>query len=197
MKRPFTKYNFSLILLIPFLVACFQSEYTRMVKNELAKGVRKDSIILGINLGDSKDDFFGKCMDLNAQHLITQGNDGTSVQYLFVDSIEHQTPAHLRLLFKPVYDDKEKIAEIQMEFSHQGWAPWNEKLQSKVLFPVAEKILLNWYEGNNFVDAEVAGQKLRVKVDGNRRILMYIKSDQSIAIQVQDLLHPNFKHSKQ
>lgn len=185
----------SVVALAISCTACFQSDYTKLVKTELEKGVRQDSLLLSIRFGDTRNEFYGKCFDLNKQRLVTQGPGNTSVQYLFTDSAVHKKPIQMRLLFYPEYDEKEAIVEMDMELSYPGWAPWNRALQSDSLKVKAMQLLMHWYGGNEFVTANVNDKPMSVKVDGNRRVLIYIKDAQSVAIKVQDILHPKFKHS--
>ncbi|MGC1240569.1 MAG: hypothetical protein WA874_03230 [Chryseosolibacter sp.] len=165
------------------------------MKSELSKGARKDSLLFGIKFGDTRNDFYGKCFDLNKKHLVTQGPANTSVQYLFSDSLVHDKPTQIRLLFFPEYDEKDLIAEMNMELSYPGWAPWNKSLQSDSLKVKTLELLMNWYQGNEFVTADVNNAPMSVKLDGNRRVLVYIKDAQSVGVKVQDILHPKFKHS--
>ena len=174
---------------------CFQSEYTRLVESELAKNVRKDSVLLGISLGETRNVFYGKCFDLNKLKLITPGQGNASVMYLFTDSLFHNRPTTLRLLFYPTFDQEDIIAEVKMEFNYPGWAPWNRGLQSDSLKQKVEKILMHWYQGNDFVTAHVSETEMPVKVDGNRRITLNVKDAQTVQARVQDLRHPYFMHS--
>jgi hypothetical protein len=195
MSWKFIKYPASLFLIAIFFSGCFQSDYTKLVKSELAKGIRKDSILLGIKFGDTRQDFFGRCFDLNKQHLVTQGPSGLKVQYLFTDSLVSKEPNQIRLLFSPFFDTQEMIAEMDLEFSYTAWAPWNKHLQSDSLKVKVMELLMNWYDGNEFITAKVDGGEIPVKLDGNRRILVHIKDTQSVTVRVQDILHPKFKHS--
>lgn len=183
------------ICLILFFNACTQSDYTKLVKGELSKGIRMDSIIFGINLGDTRDEFYGKCFDLNKKQLVTQGPRGATVQYLFTDSIVHQEPTDLRLLFIPAFDEKEIIKEFNLEFSYTAWSPWNADLQSDKLIEKVKDIIMMWYKGNPFVTVKLNDQDLPVKVDGNRRLILYIKDEQNVVVKVHDILHPAYKHS--
>lgn len=192
----YLKYPISSLLLAVACSSCLQSDYTRMVKTELAKGVRQDSLLLGIRFGDTRQDFYGKCFDLNKQRLVTQGPANTSVQYLFTDSMVHRKPLEMRLLFFPDYDEKDVIAEMNMEFSYTAWAPWNKSLQSDSLKVKVMDLLMAWYRGNDFVTATVNDAPMPVKLDGNRRVLVRIKDAQSVAVTVQDILHPKFRHSE-
>ena len=189
------KYAINFILLAILLVGCTQSDYTKLVKAELAKGVRQDSILLGIKFGDTRNEFFGKCFDLNRQMLVSQGPSNSSVQYNFTDSLFHDEPTPIRLLFFPSFDEKDKLSNMDFEFSYSGWAPWNTKLQSDSLVVKVRKLLMDWYKGNEFVIAHVDNEEIPVKVDGNRRLSIIIKDSQSVIVRVQDILHPKFMHS--
>ncbi len=192
----YMKYPVSLLVILLAFAGCVQSDYTRLVKSELAKGIRNDSILLGIKFGDTRQDFFGRCFDLNKQHLVTQGPSGLKVQYLLSDSLVNmEKPNKIRLLFSPFFDTEEKIAEMDLEFSYLGWAPWNKNLQSDSLKVKMMELIMLWYKGNNFIEAKVGDEYIPVKLDGNRRVLVHIKDAQSVTIRVQDILHPKFIHS--
>jgi hypothetical protein len=191
----YIKFPINLACLGIILNGCVQSDYTKLVKSELAKGIRKDSILLGINLGDSRNEFYGKCTDLNADQLITQGPSG-SVLYNFTDSLVHTESTPIRMLFNPAFDEYEKLFEMHLELSYQGWSSWNPKFQSDSLKVKMMQLLMVWYKGNKFVTANVNDStEVPVKLDGNRRLLVYVKDRQSILIKVQDILHPRYKHS--
>jgi hypothetical protein len=187
------KYPISVLFAVLLLAGCSRSDYTRMVEEELAKNERKDSIILGIKFGHTVQDFFARCYDLNREKLVTQGPSGNTVQYLFYDPITSDS-AQMRLIFFPTFDRTSKIAEMNMEFSYVAWAPWNKHLSADSLKPKAMKLLMKWYQGNEFVVAKREKGDLIVKVDGNRRILVSNKDTQSVSVKVQDILHPGFKH---
>ena len=188
------RYPISLLLISTILSGCFESDYTKLVKSELAKGVRKDSVLLGIRLGNTRNEFNGKCFDLNKQQLVTQG-EGFSVQYLFTDSIVHQQPTPMKLLFVPAFDSKDVISNIDLKFSYTGWSPWNQQLQADSLKSKVMALIMRWYGGNQFITADVDDHPVTVKLDGNRRILVLIFDEQSVVARVQDILHPKFIHS--
>jgi hypothetical protein len=191
----YVKWSISFLFLATLITSCIQSDYTKLVKSELEKGIRKDSLLLGINLGDSRDDFYGKCFDLNHDSLVTQGPSGATVQYLFKDELVHDTLTNMRLLFIPVFDDQDKIIEMNLEFSYPAWAPWNENYHSDKLKSRVLELLMMWYKGNEFVTATINKTDIPVKVDGNRRMLVYIKDAQNVVVKIQDIMHPKFEHS--
>lgn len=177
------------------LSGCWQSDYTKLVKRELKKGVRQDSLVLGIYFGKTRDEFYGKCFDLNRDSLVTEGPNGATVQYLFTDSTVHDQPVPMRLLFIPQFDENDIINEMNFEFSYVAWAPWNDQFHSDKLILKVQQLLMEWYKGNAFVMAEINGQETPVKVDGNRRMIVYIKDAQNVVVKVQDILHPKYRHS--
>ncbi len=193
-KLSVLKYCISGLLVSVILSGCFQSEYTRLVKSELAKGVRNDSLLFGIRFGDTRNEFYGKCFDLNRQQLVTAGA-GNNVEFIFSDSLFHKRPTNLSLLFYPSFDQNERISNMKMQFSYRAWAPWNRVLQSDSLIGKTVKIIMILYGGNSFIMAEVGDQRVLVKLDGNRRILLYIFDMQNVSVEVQDILNPVFKHS--
>lgn len=191
----YIKYPISVFIVATILSGCFQSEYTKLVKSELAKGVRQDSILFGIKLGNTRDDFFGKCFDLNKQKLVTQGPRGLCVEYIFSDSIHHPKSTQIKLLFCPSFDQNNVMSNMDLEFSYTGWAPWNKQLQADSLKGKVMALMMDWYKGNEFVTANVENSEVPVKLDGNRRLMVFVKDAQSVVVRVQDILHPKFKHS--
>ena len=189
----FIKYPINLFILITILSGC-ESDYTKLVKSELAKGIRKDSILLGIRFGNTHNEFNGKCFDLNKQHLVMEG-EGHSVQYLFTDSLVHRKPTQIRLLFVPAFDDKEILSNMDLNFSYVAWAPWHRHFQADSLGTKVKKLLMLWYGGNEFVTAHVGDINLPVKVDGNRRVLVYRDDPQRVIVRIEDILHPKYRHS--
>jgi len=191
----FIKYSISFFALVFVLGGCFQSDYTKLVNAELAKGIRMDSVLFGINLGDTRDEFYGKCYDLNQQRLVTEGPNGATVQYLFKDSLFHDETTEMRLLFIPAFDKDDKIMEMNLEFSYRAWAPWNEQYHSEKLKDKVLKLLMLWYKGNDFIIIKIKENDVPVKLDGNRRMLVYVKDEQNVVVKVQDILHPKYRHS--
>lgn len=195
MNLRFLKYPINFICLGFLLAGCFQSDYTKLVKSELASGIRMDSLVFGINFGDTRDEYFGKCFDLNKQRLVTQGPYGGTVEYRFTDSLFHDQPTPIRMLFIPVFDKDDIIIEMNLEFSYPSWAPWAEQYQSdKLKGKIVEK-LRHDYKGNDFVMATINGNEFPIKLDGNRRMIVYIKDEQNVVVKIQDILHPKYKHT--
>lgn len=195
MSWKFTKSLVFSGVLVLVLAGCLESEYTRLVKSELAREVTFDSLLFQINFNDSRSDFYSKCQRLNQQKLVTQGPSNAAVQYVFVDSVLHQEPTSIRMLFYPKFDEKDKIMAMDFEFSYLAWAPWNKKLQSDQLQPKVLELLEIWYGGNDFITINLDDKEIPVKVDANRRIMVFTKDAQTVLVRVHNILHPKFKHS--
>ena len=190
----FIRYPVELLAFMMMLAGC-ESDYTRLVKSELAKGIRKDSILLGIRFGNTRNEFHGKCYDLNRAHLIMPGPGGGTIEYNFTDSLFHRKPTAIKLLFVPAFDDHEILTNMDLHFSYPGWSPWNRDLYADSLEPKVEKLLMHWYGGNKFVTANVGENKVPVKLDGNRRVLVYRDDPQNVIVRIQDILHPKYRRS--
>ena len=195
MNWRFLKLSGSIIALSLLVSGCFQSDYTKLVKSELAKGIRMDSLVFGINFGDTNDEYFGKCFDLNKQHLVTNGPNSGTVQYFFSGSLVNDKPTTIRMVFIPVFDKDNKIIEMNLEFSYPSWAPWTEEYQSDKLKEKVLQLLMLRYKGNEFVRATINGKEYPIKLDGNRRMVVYIKDEQNVVVKIQDILHPKYQHS--
>ncbi len=186
---------FSFLLLSLLLTGCFESEYTRLVKSELSKETRSDSLLFDIEFGDSREEFYQKCYRLNRRQLVSQGPGNSSVQYLFTDSVYHKEPASLQLLFYPKFDEKQVIKSMDLELSYTGWAPWNTRLKSDSLKPKVLEMLRDWYGGNDFISVTLNKVEVPLKLDANRRIIVFTKDEEKVVVKIQDILHPEYQHS--
>jgi len=148
------------------------SRYEYRLKKELASGVRHDSLFMGMYLGMTDKDFYTLCWELNREGVIRQSHSNTSVQFHPGEQLNH--PATMN--FYPKFVDG-KIAEMPVQFSYDGWAPWNKELSSARLV----EDIREWYEkeyGKGFIAVThpVRG-KAFTKIDGNRRITIYQEDD--------------------
>ena len=79
----------------------------------------------------------------------------------------------MTLSFFPTFDEKQKLTGLDLRFNYEGWAPWNRDLQSDRLLEKVKPLLMKWYGGNDFVTAHLKEKDIPVKLDGNRRIMVY------------------------
>ena len=164
------------------LIGCGpQGEVERLIKRELATGVRNDSLFVGVYFGMEKQEFYDHCWKINRQGLVREGPENMSVRYQFQH--EGQT---IDFNFYP--DVKDGItSKFKCVFSYEAWAPWNKSLQSDSLMEVLPGILEDWYPGNGFILSNREGQDFYYKVDGNRMIELYVVDERRIAAIYTDL----------
>ena len=157
-------------------------KYKRLVKNELAKGTRYDTLFLGIYLGMKDKDFYSHCWQLNKNGIIRQGSGNTTVYYKMTDLKE---PVEVN--FYPSFYHG-KIWQVPVKFNYESWAPWNKALVSDTLEMDILGKFKEWY-GDGF--HQVLNKRKEVafyKVDGNRLISIYKEGDMDVWAIFTDLL---------
>lgn len=192
----YMKYKINLYLLLVIvtaLISC-ESEYSKTVKNEVASGVVYDSVFLGINIGDTRKEFFEKCWKMNKEGIITNGAKSPMVQYDITDSAVHQESTNLNMLFYPLFDKNEIISGMECEFTYPGWSPWNERYTSDSLLVKVNEMMINWYKGNKFIKVEFSeNENVYAKIDGNRRIVSKKLDHRYVSVVIHDISHPDHK----
>ncbi len=158
------------------------SKYENLVEKELSKGIREDSLFLGISFGMSKKDFYAHCWELNKQGVIWQGTQNMTVMQ------ELKTLKHAATMdFYPNFHN-DTIYEMPVTFAYKGWAPWNKHLSADSLQLDVVRLMEQWY-GNEFIEVEHPKQGTAfVKVDGNRRILIWKENDSDVKALYTDLI---------
>jgi hypothetical protein len=181
-----TRFTWLLMLLVSgcIISGCSpRSKYERRLKQELASGVRCDSLFFGLYLGMPEKDFYLHCWQLNKKGLIRQGDTNTTVEYNIKDELKY--PGTMN--FYPRFVQG-KISEMPVQFHYKGWAPWNKKLSSEKL----QSDILNWYKkvyGAGFIKVKHPLHGIAyVKVDGNRRITIFKQDDLNVWAVFTDML---------
>ena len=158
------------------------SRYERKMNHELKSGMRYDSLFMGLYLGMPRKDFYMHCWKLNRRGLIKQGSNNTTVEYYMKNELKH--PAFMD--FYPTFTDN-KISEMPVRYAYAGWAPWNKELSSKNL----QADVLRWYKkiyGGGFIKVTHPQKGTAfVKIDGNRRIVLFAKDDLYVWVIFTDL----------
>jgi hypothetical protein len=174
-----------LFLLIISVSAC-ESEYTKLVKSELASGKINDSVFYGLKFGQTKNDFFNICWDLNKKHLVTHGGNNSYVQTMLHPKDSTKTIDKIVMLFYAKFNTDNIITAMDVKFSYLAWAPWNKDLTSEKLLPKIQDTLMKWYPGNPFIKVK---NDILVKVDGNRQIQLSKGSDRDVSVLIEDLAY--------
>lgn len=183
-NRSAMRYLFGVVLFVALTTffACSQgSKYQRMEAEELASGKRHDSLFLGVYFGMSSKDFYAHCWEMNKKHLIKEGMNNSSVQYI---PKELKYPG--KMYFYPKFWE-DKIYEMPVSFTYDAWAPWNKELFSDSLQVDVRHMMESWYgEGFIEVDHPKRGPAF-VKMDGNRRITIWKEDDQTVRASFTDV----------
>lgn len=159
-----------------------KSEYEQAVEKGLASGERHDSIFFGLQLGMTADSFYKHCWELNKTQKFKQGQFNTSVEY---SMDEFKYPAVMN--FYPTFNEEGVVAEMPVMFNYKGWAPWNKKLWADSLVLQVKGLMEKWY-GPGFIEMKHPEKGTRyVKVDGNRRIILWAVDDQYVKALFSDL----------
>jgi hypothetical protein len=169
MKNRIT-YTLLSLLTIIFILSC-QSEYSKLVKRELKSGVKKDTLLFNLKFGDTKKDFFERCMELNKKGLLTQGPSNDYAQYTLKEVKTTDKTSDIILLFYAKTNENYIITGMDMKFYYSAWSPWNKNLEAKELIPRVKDTILDWFPGNKFIDITLKDKsQISIKVDGNRQI---------------------------
>lgn len=173
----------SLVLLLFLGMSACKSDYQKMVDREEASGKTVNEIFLGIKLGMTKKEFYETCWELNNKGVLTNGPTELSVEY--DATLPSGNKAKMR--FFPKFEN-DMIYMMPVEFSYEGWAPWNEELSADNLRNDVLALFENWY-GEGFIEVsnEEKNQHAYVKVDGNRRIRIFKKHLSVVRAEILDL----------
>jgi hypothetical protein len=114
--------SYCFVAVILFAVCSCKSsgskQYDKLVKTELAKGVRVDSLFLGIRFGMTSKAFYGYCWELNKKGIISDGSNNTMVLYKIDSGLRF--PASMNF-YPDFYDNK--VANMRVTFQYNAWAP--------------------------------------------------------------------------
>lgn len=177
---------FFILFIIIVTFACKnQPSFEEMIEQELASGIRNDSLFMDFYFGMPRKEFHAYCFQKNKEGILTNGPSETTVQYRFK---ELKYPATLN--FYPKFHEQ-KICEMSMWFSYEGWAPWNKELSNEKLQEDVVKLMEKWYKKTlKLVSKKKIGLTVYPifgTVDGNRAIKVEIQDQLIVKATLADL----------
>ncbi|WP_461444569.1 hypothetical protein [Maribacter sp.] len=184
-----TVLKINLLCIAMLFLSCSGSEYSQLVKREMAKGVIHDSLLFDMRFGQHKQEFFQQCWQLNQKGVITNGPGNKTVKHVLPQKVE-DAASSLTLLFFGDFNEKDIMTGMDLQFYYNAWSIWNKKLQSDQLIPVVMDSLNKWYPGNDFIKVPLKkdSAEIFVKVDGNRRITIKpLDDDRIVKAKIDDL----------
>ena len=154
----------------------------RCGKGSVSSKENYDSLFLGMYLGMDKKAFYDHCWELNRLKVFSHGPTNTSVEYKLATELEQ--PVLMR--FYPSFY-KDKIVDMPVTFSYEAWSPWNKQFASDSLFVKMLPVFKKWY-GEDFKKLQHPAQgTVYYKMDGKRRINLFIRDDQFVQAVFTDL----------
>ena len=186
MKFRINKQFYILTAILYIFLSC-ESEYSKFVKDELATGVKNDSLFFGMKFNDTQQEFFSICQELNKKEMITHGPQNRFAEYTMKSNDEGDSS--IQMLFYGIFDKESIMTGVNMRFSYNGWFPNNQKFYSDKLIPRIQDTLKAWFPGNDFlkVNLKDLNKDAYVKIDGNRQIKMYALDEKMVAVRIEDL----------
>ncbi len=162
------KHLFFLFLLgILFSTCQSETDYQRMLRQEMAKGIRMDSVYLDVYLGMPQQEFYDYCWRMNKENKMMQGPSNITVQVDMSDTLSHPS----KMFFYPTFVDG-KIASVPMNFAYDAWSPWNKQLATDSLLLDVVDALGRWYGDFTRMGDEERGY-VYVRIDGNRQVKIF------------------------
>ena len=170
-------------VMLAILSSC-KSDYSKLVERELENG-RQDSLFLGLHFGMTQKEFFNRCLELNRLHITTNGYRGNYVLYKLQDSV-----GIMYMHFYPEFSE-DRIYEIRAIFTYQNWSIGNSKTQPDSLQRNIKRLFDRWYPAGYLITKRHEGDTVYVKVNGNRRIVIYKEGEMDVKAIFTDLLVEN------
>lgn len=176
-------YRFALFLFVLptlfFVNNCTSKmDYESMVQRGLESGIQQDSLFLGYYLGMSEKDFFSSSWEMNKQGLIT---GYTKIVYELQD-----LPYPALMEFYPSFNN-DVISRMPISINYQGWAPWNEHLDSNELINELIKYYNDIYDANfTLIYVPEINREALVNIQGNREIRIYPESHSAVIVEFID-----------
>lgn len=169
-------------ILVGMISCSKQTKYAKTVEEELAGGIRHDTLLLGLHFGMPEKDFYSTCWNLNQKGLIKEGYSNRTIYYN-LPGLAHEG----FLDFFPIFKNG-KVQSFEGFTMYKGWAPWNKELWADKLIEDTRELFEATYPGNSFFSIKSPGRgKAYVKIDGNRRIVLYYLEDSKVEVLVSDL----------
>lgn len=174
---------------LPFLMALLvaMSVFSCTEKSSREKNGQEnpDYLFLDLFFGMKRQEFFDYCWEMNKQKKFIHGTGGSSnanVEYLLKDEL----PEPVIMRFYPNFHE-DKIYEMPVLFTYSSWAPWNKQYWSDKLLEQMYGVFKKWYGDDFKVINHPRQGKIYAKMDGYRRINLFIRDEQYVQAVFTDM----------
>lgn len=150
-------------------------------KSSKKEDPKYDSLFLGFHFGMERQAFYDHCWEYNRKKIFTHGPTNQTVEYYL--PTELNSPVTMR--FYPIFHN-DKIFEMPATYHYDAWAPWNRQFKSDSLLKNIVPLYEKWYGKFQTTDHPEMG-RVYYRMDGQRRINLYIKDDQFVRAVFTDL----------
>lgn len=174
---------FSILLLMSACRGTDKKKLIEVEKQELAKGIRNDSIFHGLYLGMTVAAFADTCRERHRQGLFDEG--GNRMVEFELKNNELKFPA--KISFYPIFTHN-KISEVPVFFRYSNLEIWNPEMKTDKLLIDVKKLMEKWYNGRFFLTALPTGRNGFAQVSGNRRILIKMDKEDEVVVVFTDLI---------
>lgn len=163
------------LLFAVVLVSCrSEPSYNEIVKAELARTERFDSIAYGVGFGMTFADFKWVCLLQNRDGVFKPNATGNAVQLTFEEGFGY--PALFEFFPADIKREYDTITKYNAVIKYREYSNFNKDMSMENLLREARDFFENGYGGRNFFKVpkkEDPWVKFNyVKVDGNRQIML-------------------------
>jgi len=179
-----------IVLMLVLTQSCTESEYSKLIKTEMAKGIVYDSLLFTMKFGQQRQQFFDTCWKLNQKGIVANGPGNNWVKYKLPLKKNAPSETEITMYFFGDFNDEKIMTGMDFQFYYNAWSLWNKNLQADKLMPVVMDSLKKWYPGNDFIKVPIEKDSthLFVKIDGNRRIVLKpIDDKRLVKAKIDDL----------
>ena len=147
------------------------SPYQSILKEELDRGVRYDTLFHGLHFNMTSTHFYEHCFEMNRQGLFFQNSGAEEIIIKYDKDFKHP----VEFIFYPDFE-REQIAELSGYFYYPQGNGFNKEFYASRLQLELVKKLEEWYGGRPFLKVPGPDQytgDAYVKIDGNRQIMLW------------------------
>ena len=179
---------FTIIILILIVGCQKKSEYSTILTRELEKKNEFNDLIFDMKIGQSRQDYFDICYQLNKQKKIISGERSLNPELILKSKNGSTKGSNIKMSFNGIFNEKKIMRGFEMRFYFTGWSNWNKDLSSENLLFQLKDTLRKWFPGNDFFKVNFENNlSAEVKIDGNRRILAYKVNSKDVAVRIEDM----------
>ena len=179
---------FTIIIVILIFGCQRKSEYSIILTRELEKKNQFNDLIFDMKIGQSRQDYFDICYQLNKQKKIISGERSLNPELILKSKNGSVKGSNIKMSFNGIFNEKKIMRGFEMRLYFTGWSNSNKDLSSDTLLTQFKDSLKVWFPGNDFFKVNFENNlSAEVKIDGNRRILAYKVNSKDVAVRIEDM----------